>query len=261
MKLATGSVGAGLEAKRRHHGDPSHLVQVEQGLVQHPLRAQMLLFGGFQFIWQRRQRDDGYQANRGGFGRGKALAPGWVCGEALGLPGVRLSHGGCSRSMELYPVFYSILFACRCAPQGFPAPTQPAPRGPASRGQTHARIHGWIGAPAQERDAKLVTGPGATERGADRGKGAVPKVKRSECVATARDRGRAILTCFLKPGGELRPATTALGGLDSKGEPAHVTDELHALGRRLRTRCPLGTGGSSKPFPTLPGAETPFLEH
>lgn len=259
MKLATGGVGAGLEAKRRHRGDPSHLVQVEQGLVQHPLRAQMLLFGGFQFIWQRRQRDECYQANRGRFWPRKSF--GAQVG-VRGSSGVTWFAALARRVLPgdgIYPVFYSILFACRCAPQGFPAPTQPAPRGPASRGQT--RIHGWIGAPAQDRDAKLVTGPGATERGAGRGKGAVPKVKRSECVATARDRGPAILTCFLKPGGELRPATTALGGLDSKGEPAHVTDELHALGRRLRMRCPLGTGGSSKPFPTLPGAETPFLEH
>lgn len=32
--------------------DHLHVVQVQQGLVQHSLCAEMLLFGGFQFIFQ-----------------------------------------------------------------------------------------------------------------------------------------------------------------------------------------------------------------
>lgn len=143
MKLATGSVGAGLEAKRRHRGDPSHLVQVQQGLVQHPLRAQMLLFGGFQFIWRKTQRDEGYQANRGGFGRGKALAPGWVCGEALGLPGLRV--------LPVDVTVPSVLFHVVCMQVRSPASPQPAPRGPASRGHTRS-------------DPRLDWRPGAGQR-------------------------------------------------------------------------------------------------
>lgn len=33
-----------------------HVVQIEQGLVQHPLRAQMLLFGAFQLIWKEERK-------------------------------------------------------------------------------------------------------------------------------------------------------------------------------------------------------------
>ena len=36
---------------------------------------------------------------------------------------------------------------------------------------------------------------------------------------------------FLKPGGELRPATSALGRLYSKGQPTHITEDFHGLGR------------------------------
>lgn len=35
---------------------------------------------------------------------------------------------------------------------------------------------------------------------------------------------------FLKPGGELRSATSALGRLYSKGEPTLITEEIHTLG-------------------------------
>lgn len=152
-------------------------------------------------------------------------------------------------------------------------PPWPSKPPPASRGRTHriyrapaSRIHRCAprGSPsagqrcqAGHRDRGYRAGSG---RGG--GKGAVSKVKAAErgcCDCPRPQAGDSHM--FLKPGGELRPASTALGGLDSKGEPAHVTDELHALGRRLWTRRPLGTGGSSKPLPTLPGAETAFLQH
>lgn len=39
----------------------------------------------------------------------------------------------------------------------------------------------------------------------------------------------------LKPGGELRSATSTLGALYSIGEPTHTTEEIHASGRRVAT--------------------------